>query len=85
LDYCCLDTAELSPPIASGEPPVQLSANSPLQHYEQYCFACHRGNPSKKLNFMSGADEAAVLANIKAKDAIREALDWSRYQGTDRA
>lgn len=85
LNYCCLDTSELSPPVASGEPPVVLSANSPLAHYEQYCFACHRGNPSKKLNFMSGLDEATVLANIKAKDSIREALDWPRYQGTDRA
>lgn len=85
LNYCCLDTAELSPPVASGEPPVVLAANSPLKPYEQYCFACHRGNPAKKLNFMSGADEAAVLANIKAKEAIREALDWPRYQGTDRA
>ncbi len=85
LNYCCLDTAELSPPIASGEPPVVLAAGSPLAHFEQYCFACHRGNPSKKLNFMSGPDEATVLANVKAKDAIREALDWSRYQGTDKA
>ena len=71
--------------MASGEPPVVLSANSPLAHFEQYCFACHRGNPSKKLNFMSGPDEATVLANIMAKDSIREALDWPRYQGTDRA
>ena len=85
LNYCCLDTAELSPPVASGEPPVVLSANSPLAHFEQYCFACHRGNPSKKLNFMSGPDEATVLANVRAKDTIREALDWPRYQGTDRA
>ena len=85
LNYCCLDTSELSPPVASGEPPVVLAAGSPLAHFEQYCFACHRGNPSKKLNFMSGPDEATVLANVKAKDAIREALDWSRYQGTDKA
>ena len=84
LNYCCLDTAELSPPVASGEPPVVLAAHSPLKHYETYCFACHRGNPSKKLNFMSGADEAAVLANVKAKDTIREALDWPRYRGTER-
>lgn len=85
LNYCCLDTAELSPPVASGEPPVVLAAGSPLTPFEQYCFACHRGNPAQKLNFMSGPDEAAVLANVKAKDAIREALDWPRYQGTDRA
>lgn len=85
LNYCCLDTAELSPPVASGEPPVTLGERSPLAPFEQYCFACHRGNPSKKLNFMSGPDEATVLANIKAKDAIREALDWPRYQGTDKA
>ena len=64
---------------------MTLVAGSPLAPFEQYCFACHRGNPAKKLNFMSGPDEAAVLANIKAKDAIREALDWPRYQGTDKA
>ena len=85
LNYCCLDTSELSPPVASGEPPVVLAAGSPLAPYEQYCFACHRGNPAKKLNFMSGPDEASVLAGIKAKDTIRDALDWPRYQGTDKA
>jgi hypothetical protein len=83
--YCCLDTAEMSPPIASGEPPVMLAAASPLQPYADYCFACHRGNPSKRLNFMSGATEAEVTANIQDKSEIREALDWPRYQGTDKA
>ena len=85
LDYCCLSTAEMSPPVASGEPPVAIAEGSPLKHFEQYCFACHRGNPSKKLNFMSGATEAEVLAHVKGKAEIREALDWSRYQNTDKA
>lgn len=84
-DYCCLSTAEMSPPVASGEPPVAIAAGSPLEPFHEYCFACHRGNPSKKLNFMSGASEAEVLEHIKAKTEIREALDWSRYQGTDKA
>ncbi len=83
--YCCLDVSEMSPPIASGEPPVQLAADSPLQPFAHFCFACHRGNPSKRLNFMSGATETEVRANIEATSAIREALDWERYQGTDKA
>ena len=85
VSYCCLDTAEMSPPIASGEPPVALAADSPLQAFADYCFACHRGNPAKRLNFMAGADEASVRANIEATSSIRDALDWPRYQGTDKA
>lgn len=83
--YCCLDVSEMSPPIASGEPPVELAADSPLQPFAHFCFACHRGNPSKRLNFMGGATEAEVRANIEAASAIREALDWDRYRGTDKA
>ncbi|ROH92156.1 hypothetical protein ED208_07255 [Stagnimonas aquatica] len=83
--YCCLETAEMSPPISSGEPPVQLAAGSPIEPFAHYCFACHRGNPSKRLNFMSGATEAEVAANLKAKPEIRDALDWQRYRGTDKA
>ncbi|MDP3859822.1 MAG: hypothetical protein Q8Q73_18840 [Stagnimonas sp.] len=83
--YCCLATAEMSPPIASGEPPVQLAAGSPIEPFSHYCFACHRGNPSKRLNFMAGASEAEVTANIQAKPEIRDALDWERYRGTDKA
>ena len=83
--YCCLDVSELSPPIASGEPPVQLAANSPIKPFEQHCFACHRGNPAKRLNFMHGATEAEVTEHIKAKGEIRDALDWPRYTGTDKA
>lgn len=83
--YCCLDVKEMSPPIASGEPPVALAANSNLQPFAHFCFACHRGNPSKRLNFMSGATEADVRKNIEAKSEIRDALDWDRYRGTDKA
>lgn len=83
--YCCLETAEMSAPISSGEPPVQLAAGSPIEPFAHYCFACHRGNPSKRLNFMSGASEAEVTANLKAKTEIRDALDWPRYRGTDKA
>ncbi len=83
--YCCLDVSEMSPPIASGEPPVELAADSPLQPFAHFCFACHRGNPSKRLDFMRGATEAEVRTNIEAKSEIREALDWDRYRGTDKA
>lgn len=83
--YCCLDVSEMSPPVASGEPAVQLAAGSNLLPFSQYCFACHRGNPSKRLNFMSGATEADVRKNLEAKSEIRDALDWDRYRGTDKA
>ena len=85
LAYCCLDTAELSPPVAIGEPPLTLASGSKLQPYADYCFACHRGNPSARLNFMAGADEAAVAAKIRDTAAIRDALDWERYRATAKA
>ena len=85
LGYCCDDTSALSPPIVGGLPPLELAADSPLQPYQDYCFACHRGNPAARLNFMAGEDAEAVLARIKDTDSIRDALDWQRYQGTDKA
>ena len=83
--YCCLDTREMSPPLALGVPPLQISAGSVLKQFEHYCFACHRGNPQQRLDFMSGATEAETLAHIQAKSEIREVLDWDRYRGTDKA
>ena len=83
--YCCLDVSEMSPPQAAGGPPLTLADDSPLKSYEAYCFACHRGNPAKRLNFMDGASEDEVLARIKEKSEIRDALDWERYRGTDKA
>jgi len=82
--YCCLDTSEMSPPLALGVPPLELSADSPLRPFAEYCFSCHRGNPSARLNFMAGDDEAAVAERIRATAAIRDVLDWERYQGTDK-
>jgi hypothetical protein len=83
--YCCLDTAEMSPPQASGGPPLKLAANSPLQPFEAYCFSCHRGNPAKRLDFMGGRSEAEVLEQVKATAKIRDVLDWERYRGGDKA
>lgn len=83
--YCCLDTSDMSPPQASGVPPLKIVTQPVLRHFERYCFACHRGNPAARLNFMAGATEAEVLANIQAKSEIRDALDWERYEGTDKA
>ena len=83
--YCCLNTAEMSPPQASGVPPLTIYKNTQLQAFADNCFACHRGNPAKRLNFMAGANEDEVLANIQAKKEIRDVLDWERYEGTDKA
>lgn len=84
-DYCCLSTAEMSPPVVSGVPPLTIKKLAQLQPFADYCFACHRGNPAQRLNFMAGETEEQVLANIQAKKEIRDALDWQRYQGTDKA
>jgi hypothetical protein len=80
--YCCLDTSEMSPPSAVGVPPLALAADSKLKSFEQFCFTCHRGNPSKRLDFMNGPDEAAVAKSIADKGEIRDVLDWQRYKGT---
>ncbi|HMV59958.1 MAG TPA: hypothetical protein PKC44_03135 [Agitococcus sp.] len=84
-DYCCLNTAEMSPPVVSGIPPLKIKKLTQLQPFADYCFACHRGNPAQRLNFMAGDTEEQVLANIQAKKEIRDALDWERYQGTEKA
>lgn len=84
-DYCCLATTEMSPPVAIGVPPLAVAQGSVLEPFQRHCFACHRGNPAKRLDFMNGATEQDVLASIKAKEAIRDALDWDRYRGTDKA
>jgi hypothetical protein len=34
---------------------------------------------------MSGDDELTVLEKIKDKTEIRDALDWERYENTDKA
>ncbi|MDX1497478.1 MAG: hypothetical protein R3352_07980, partial [Salinisphaeraceae bacterium] len=83
-EYCCLNTAGMSPPTVDGAPPLALSEDSPLQPYQRYCFGCHRGNPAAKLDFMNGETEAEVLARIKEVPEIRDALDYERYLGTDK-
>jgi hypothetical protein len=85
LQYAFTDVSEMSPPVASGEPPLELSVNSPLLPYKEYCFSCHRGNPSKRLNFLGADTEDKVLAELKDKIEVRDALDWDRYKGTDKA
>jgi hypothetical protein len=75
---------DMSPPVVEGVKPLAISEGSVLELYQHYCFGCHRGNPSAKLDFMNGATEAEVLAKIRETSAIREALDYERYLGTDK-
>jgi hypothetical protein len=84
-DYCCLKTDDMSPPVVSGAPPLKIVKLTQLKPFEAHCFACHRGNPAKRLDFMNGKTEDEVLANLQAKQEIRDALDWERYEGTDKA
>jgi hypothetical protein len=80
-----LETADMSAPMVEGMKPIAIREGSVLKLYEHYCFGCHRGNPSAKLDFMNGATEEEVLARIKETSSIREALDYERYLGTDKA
>ncbi len=84
LQYCCLTTEEMSPPVAASVPPLEIAEGSELEAFERYCFACHRGNPAARLNFMGGRDEAEVKSRIMETDKIREVLDWERYRDTDK-
>jgi hypothetical protein len=79
-----VSTEGMSAPVAEGVKPLPISDGSVLKLYEHYCFGCHRGNPSAKLDFMNGATEEEVLAKIKETSTIREALDYERYLGTDK-
>jgi hypothetical protein len=74
----------MSAPVVEGVKPIAISEGSVLKLYEHYCFGCHRGNPSAKLDFMNGVNEGEVLAKIEETSAIREALDYERYLGTDK-
>lgn len=85
MQYCCLDTSEMSPPQLSGVPELEIVKLTELKNFELYCFSCHRGNPSKRLNFMAGETEQEVLDSIQSIADIREALDWERYHGTSKA
>ncbi len=79
---CCRDDSGMSEAMLEGVPPLEITAGSVLEVFEKYCFACHRGNPAARLNFMGGETEAEVLERIKATDKIIEALDYERYLGT---
>ncbi|MGH7822507.1 MAG: hypothetical protein ACREQ9_22325, partial [Candidatus Binatia bacterium] len=74
----------MSPPIAEGGEPLAIAPGSPLEPFERYCFACHRGNPSARLDFMSGDSEEEVLAKTRQANEIREVLDYERYLGTEK-
>lgn len=84
-NYCCISTHDMSPPRTSAAPPLVIKQHLVLKDFERYCFACHRGNPAKRLNFMGAENESQVLAEIQDKSAIRDALDWERYEGTEKA
>jgi hypothetical protein len=74
-----LATENMSAPIADGAPPLEISAGSVLNAFETYCFACHRGNPAAKLDFMNGEEEQIVLQRVEETTEISDALDYKRY------
>jgi hypothetical protein len=81
-DSCCHTTEGMSPPVADGAPPLAISQGSVLEVFETYCFACHRGNPNAKLDFMNGDSEDEVLRRIQETSEITDALDYERFAGT---
>jgi hypothetical protein len=74
-----LATENMSAPIADGAPPLDIPAGSVLNTFETYCFACHRGNPAAKLDFMNGEEEQIVLQRVEETTEISDALDYKRY------
>ena len=83
LPHSCCETEEgMSPPLAQGVQPLLIAEGSNMVHFQQYCFACHRGNPASRLNFMSGDTEEDVWENIRNVPEIKEVLEWEKYQGT---
>lgn len=82
LAYCCLDTTSFSAPQTEDVQPLQITSGSVLEVFQTYCFACHRDNPIKALDFMGGDSESEVLDRIKATHRIRDVLDYSRYDQT---
>ena len=83
LPHSCCETEEgMSPPLAQGVQPLLIAEGSNMVHFQQYCFACHRGNPASHLNFMSGDTEEDVWENIRNVPEIKEVLEWEKYQGT---
>ncbi len=83
-EYCCLDTGGFSPPRMENTPPLAIPAGSVLETFQRYCFACHRGNPVQRLNFMGAATAQAVLEEIRAKPEIRDVLDYARYENSEK-
>ncbi len=81
-DYCCQDADTLSPPRTEDVTPLEISSGSVLEVFRRYCFACHRGNPSRRLDFMGGKTEEQVLTTIRSNLEIMEVLDYERYEGT---
>ena len=84
-DSCCHTTEGMSPPLVDGAPPLDITEGSVLQVFETYCFACHRGNPNAKLDFMNGETEDEVLLRIQETSEISDALDYERFLGTAKA
>jgi len=75
---CCDDDRGMSPPRVTGVQPIELADGSDLKVFRKYCFACHRGNPVEKLDFMAGDNEAAIWRRLKAVDDMAESLDWKK-------
>lgn len=80
-----LSTENMSAPMTDGAPPLEIAAGSVLNTFETYCFACHRGNPSAKLDFMNGEHQQDVLQRIEETSAIADALDYDRYLNSPKA
>ena len=79
LEPCC-GSVPAQPALATVTP-LALTAGAGLEPFAEFCFGCHRGNPSAHLDFMNGADETAVWQRMAAtREAIDETLDWQRSE-----
>ena len=74
-DYCCLKTATVESQAKPSE--LAIPVESELKLFQRYCFACHRGNPIKHLDFMAGNSTAQVLQSIRQQPRIKAMLSPS--------
>lgn len=80
---CCEVDAGLPEPAGMSVQPLVLADESPMKLFRKYCFACHRGNPARRLDFMSGESERDVWKQMSGIESMADVLDWERYHGAN--
>lgn len=81
-ESCCEESEGLPAPLQTDVRRLEIAEGSPMKLFKNYCFACHRGNPSQRLDFMRGETERDVWKQMAQVKTIANVLDWEKYSGT---